>query len=140
MPRTPAAFAAVLAAGAILAPAADAADVTLRHKATKFAIKAPRGAKLSFSKGVYRVTTGALTISFSRSITTLTPSQFGTALLAQLKGRVVSRKATTSRFTAEVTVGSRRETVIATRKGTTMVVTTGSSPAKRPAKLTTISR
>lgn len=140
--------ACVIAAAAVIATAAFASrpagaaagDVTLKHKASGFSIKAPRGAKLSVRKGVYVVKGAGLTISFSRSISNATPSQFGTALLGQLGGSVVSRAATKRQFSGEVNVGTRREAFVVTRAGRGVVVTTGTSSASAPVTLATIKR
>ncbi|HZO35380.1 MAG TPA: hypothetical protein VFB41_00745 [Solirubrobacteraceae bacterium] len=135
---------ALLASSATLASAAGMSiaggDVTLKHKASGFSIKAPSGAKLTVRKGVYVIKAKGLTVSFSRSITSTTPSQFGTALLGQLGGKVVSRSAGKRQFTAEVDVGARRETFIAKRAGTAVVVTTGTSATKAPVALARIKR
>ena len=73
--------------------AAGGGDVTLHHKSSGFSIRAPRGSKLTVRKGVYVIKGPGLTVSFSRSVTAITPSQFGTALLGQLGGAIVSRAA-----------------------------------------------
>jgi hypothetical protein len=117
-----------------------AATVTLRHRATRFRITAPRGFRLRFSKGVYILAKGRRRMSFSRAVTGTTPSAFGAALLEQLGGRVVSRRATARRFTARVDRGSDRETVVVARDGRFLAVTTSTSPASRPDSLATVRR
>lgn len=131
-----------LAAVACLALAGSAvgasATVMLRHAASGFSVKAPRGFSLKVQKGVYVLRKGPVRISFSRSVTGITPSQFGSALLAQLGGTVASQRATRSRFTAEVVVGSRREAVVVWRSGGRLAVITGSSPAGAPLSLAAV--
>ena len=109
--------------------------VTLRHAPSGFSIQAPSGYRLGVSKGVYVLKKGGSTLSFSRSVTSVTPSQFGGALLAQLRGRVVSRGGDGRQFTGQVNVGNRREAFVVTRNGPQLTVTTGSSPAASPLSL-----
>ena len=112
--------------------------VTLRDAPSGFTIKAPSGYSLSVSKGVYVLKKGASTLSFSRSVTTVTAAQFGTALLQQLGGRVVSRSGDARQFTGQVAVGNRREAFVITRDGSLLDVTTGSSSASNPLTLTLV--
>jgi hypothetical protein len=130
------------AASLAVSGAASAAtgEVTLRHRASGFSIKAPRGARLTVRKGVYVVKATGLTISYSRSIAGSTPTQFGTALLGQLGGSVVSRAAGKREFAAEVNVGTRRETFVVRRSNGRVAVVTGTSPAAAPVPLPTIRR
>lgn len=133
---------AILVAGAFAAvPVATAqADVTLRHAKSGFSVKAPEGSKLTIRKGVYTVRNPAgWTITYSRSISSTKPAQFGAALLSQLGGAVVSRSATKSRFTAEVNVGARRETVVAWRSSGSVAVITGTSAVGAPLSLASVS-
>ena len=120
--------------------AAGGGDVTLHHKSSGFSIRAPRGSKLTVRRGVYVIKGPGLTVSFSRSVTAITPSQFGTALLGQLGGAIVSRAASKRQFVAEVNVGSRRETFVARRAGAAVAVTTGTSSSAVPVALATIKR
>ena len=128
------------ALGSTATAGAASSDVTLRHPASGFSIKAPQGSKLTVRKGVYVVKSRGLTVSFSRSVTAITPSQFGTALLGQLGGAVVTRSASKTQFTAEVNVGARRETFVAKRRGAAIAVTTGTSTAAGAVTLATVRR
>ena len=109
--------------------------MTLRHAPSSFTIKAPAGYRLSVSKGVYVLKKGGSTLSFSRTVTSVTPSQFGSALLQQLGGRVVSRGGNARQFTGQVVVGNRREAFVIARDGPRLAVTTGSSPNAAPLAL-----
>lgn len=116
--------------------------VTLRHRPTSFAIRAPRGFVLRVRDGVYvlKQRRAGQSMSFSRSVTSVTPEQFGAALLAQLGGRVAARSSGTTRFSAQVDRGSRRETVLVLRQGETLAIVTASAPKRRPVSLRTVSR
>lgn len=125
---------------AAVATASGSSMVIVRHRATRFRITAPRGFRLRFSKGVYVLTKGRRRMSFSRAITSTTPAAFGGALLQQLGGRVVQRRASGNRFSALVNRGTERETVVVARDGTVLEVTTGTAPRSRPLSLTTLRR
>lgn len=116
--------------------------VTLRHRPSSFTIRAPRGFRLQVRDGVYvlRAPGRGQSMSYSRSLTGVTPEQFGTALLAQLGGRVAARTAGAAQFTAQVDRGSRRETVVVVRRGDALAVTTASAPRRRAIALATVRR
>ncbi len=108
--------------------ALGASTVTLRHPPTGFSIKAPSGFTLAFRKGVYVLKNGRLAMSFSRSVTDVTPGQFGNALLRQLGGNAVAREANPREFGARLDRGQRREAFVVVRDGELLAVTTSSSP------------
>jgi hypothetical protein len=116
--------------------------VTLRHRPSSFTIRAPRGFTLRVRGGVYvlRAPGRGQSMSFSRSLTGVTPEQFGDALLAQLGGRVAARAARPTQFIARVDRGARRETVVIVRRGDALAVTTASAPRRRPIALATVRR
>jgi hypothetical protein len=130
-------------APAVSAPASAAkrsGTVTLRHRATRFSIRAPRGFRLRFSKGVYVLSRGARRMSFSRALTGTAPGAFGDALLQQLGGSVVSRRASANRFTAQIDRGADREGVVVARDGKVLEVTTATSRRSQPLALSTVRR
>ena len=116
--------------------------ITLRHRPSSFTVQAPRGFVLRTRDGVYvlKERGGGRSMSFSRSVTSVTPTQFGAALLKQLGGRVASRRSAATRFSAQVDRGSRRETVVVLRQGKTLAVITASAPKQRPIGLSTVNR
>ena len=109
--------------------------MTLRHTPSGFSIQAPAGYSLSVSKGVYVLKKGSSTLSFSRSVTTVTAAQFGGALLQQLGGKVLSKGGDARQFTGQVAVGNRREAFVIARDGSRLAVTTSSSPSSSPLAL-----
>ncbi len=132
---------ALVAALALAGSGAGAGGfVTLRHAQSGLTINVPAGYRLSVSKGVYVLKKGSSTLSFSRSVTTVTPAQFGAALLQQLGGRVVSRGGSAKQFAGQVVVGNRREAFVIARDGSRLTVTTGTSPASTPLALSLVKR
>ncbi len=79
-------------------------------------------------------------MSFSRSVTSVAPAQFGAALLQQLGGTVVSRGGTVRQFSAQIDCSGRREAFVVARVGAQLAVTTGSSPSARPLPLAVVAR
>ena len=129
---------AVAAADALPAQkksASTAAFVTLRHAASGFSIQAPAGFSLSVHSGVYLMRKGNISVGFSRTVTTVSPTQYGAALLQQLGGRLVYRNGTASQFAAQVDRGARRESVLIRRDGPRLIVLTSSAPPSRALSL-----
>jgi len=122
------------------AAAGQVGYATLRHAPTGFSVQAPRGFGLSFRRGVYVLRDAQLTMSFSRSVTSVAPAQFGAALLQQLGGTVVSRGGTVRQFSAQIDRSGRREAFVVARVGAQLAVTTGSSPSARPLPLAVVAR
>ena len=79
-----------------------------------------------------------MTISFSRSVTSVTPAQFGAALLQQLGGNVLIRDGDARHFVAQVRRGSRGDTFVVERTGSRLAVTTSSSSKTLPVALETL--
>ena len=128
------------AAAAMRSAARAGGYVTLRHPPTDFSIEAPAGFALVFRKGVYVLKNGELAMSFSRSVTDVTPGQFGNALLRQLEGNLVVREANSREFGAELDRGGRREAFVVVRDGEHLAVTTSSSPVSAPVPLRVLRR
>ena len=110
--------------------------MTVRHAPSNFSIDVPAGFTLGVSKGVYVLRHGGSTLTFSRSVTTVTPAQFGTALLGQLGGTVRSKQVDARGFAAQVATGGRYESFAVVRDGSQLAVTTNSEksvpdPARR---------
>ncbi len=120
--------------------ASTAAFVTLRHAASGFSIEAPAGFSLSVHSGVYLMRNGNISVGFSRTVTTVSPTQYGAALLQQLGGRLVYRNGTASQFAAQVDRGARRESVLIRRDGHRLLVLTSSAPPSRALSLPVVLR
>lgn len=131
---------ATSAAGGAAAATSTAAFevVTLRHAPSGFSIRAPEGFKLSLRNGVYVLRKGRVSVSFSRSATSVTPLQFGTALLGQLGGRVVVRTGDARHLVAQVERGSRRDAFVVERIGSRLAVTTSAAANSLPVALETL--
>jgi hypothetical protein len=114
--------------------------VTLRHPPTGFSIRAPEGFGLSFNKGVYVLRSGTLAMSFSRSVSDVTPWQFGTALVRQLGGKVLAREWNHREFAAQLDRGGRGEAFVVVRSGARLAVTTSSAPISVPVALSLLRR
>jgi hypothetical protein len=108
------------------AAAAQPGLTTVRHAPSGFSIQAPAGTTLRVSKGVYVLKHGGSTLTFSRSLTNVTPEQFGTALLGQLGGTVRARQTDGRSFAAQIAVPGRIESFAIVRHGAQLDVTTSS--------------
>lgn len=129
----------IVALPAAASPSAEAFTIiTLRHAPSGFSIRAPEGFTLSFRDGVYILRKGSVTASFSRSVTSVTPSKFGSALLQQLGGRVVLRAGDAKHLVAQAQRGSRRDAFVVERIGSRLAVTTSSSSNGLPIALETL--
>lgn len=128
------------AAATVDARAAAARTVTLRHRASGFTIRAPRGFRLAVEDGVYVLRKGAVTMSHSRTTSPAGAAELGDALLQRLGGQTRSRRASGTQFTAQVARGAFRETVVVRKAGDTVAVTTASAPARRALSLATVRR
>ena len=104
----------------------------MRHAPSGFSIQAPAGSTLQLSKGVYVLRHGASTLTFSRAVTTVTPAQYGTALLGQLGGTVRARQADARSFAAQVVATGRVESFAVVRDGAQLDVTTSSDRSTPP--------
>jgi hypothetical protein len=136
-----AAVSAALALGPTPPPAAaQSSFVTLRHAPSGLTLSAPRGTRLTVSRGVYVLRRGSTRFTFSRTVTTVTPRQFGEALVGQLGGRVRSRSASARRFTVVLDRGAAPARSRDRRRGGVVEVTTSTSPRRRPASLATVRR
>jgi hypothetical protein len=116
-------------AAASATAAAGPGLTTVRHAPSGFSIQAPAGTTVRVAKGVYVLKRGGSTLTFSRSLTGVTPAQFGTALLAQLGGTVRARQADGRSFAAQVAVPGRIESFAIVRHGAQLDVTTWSDRA-----------
>lgn len=114
--------------------------VTLTHEPSGFRIEVPTGFGLKVHKGVYILKKGKQSLSFSRSVTSVSPAEYGDALLKQIGGTVVSRRAGNDEFTAEADRGSHRETFVVDRAGGGIAVVTGRTPRSSPLSLQDLRR
>ena len=120
--------------------AAGGGDVTLRHKSSGFSIRAPRGSELAVRRGVYVIKSPGLTVSFSRSVTAITPSPVRRRAARSARRGDRLAHGEQAPVLAEVNVGTRREIFVARRAGAAVAVTTGTSSLAAPVALATIER
>ncbi len=90
--------------------------------------------------GVYVMRKGSVVVGFSRAVTTVSPSQYGTALLQQLGGQLVFRHGTAKEFAAQVDRGGTRESVFIRRDGSRLDVLTSSAPPRQALSLPVVQR
>jgi hypothetical protein len=136
--------AALAAAAAATAGAAVAANgqfrlVTVRHAPTKFSMRVPQGFGLSLRAGVYVVRKGAVTISYARLDTRVSPAELGAAMLQALPGRVLVRAGDNRHFVAAVAGGARNDHFVVERVGSRLAVT-ASTTRGVPVALETLRR
>ncbi len=105
-------------------------NVTLRHTPTGFSVSAPRGYGLSVSPGVYRITGGTVAVTVRIVRTTQGARAFGEKL-KRSGDRVVLRTGGRSRFRMLSDAGGVRTSRLVVRRGSVLVVTSGSHPGGR---------
>ncbi|MEA2124393.1 MAG: hypothetical protein QOI80_1175 [Solirubrobacteraceae bacterium] len=110
----------------------------LRDAGSHFSIQAPAGCELKVHQGVYVLTRGEASMSFSRSATAATPEDYGNALVEQLGGDVHLRRASPREFNAEVDDGQVRDSIVVVAAADGLYAMTARSPLDHPLPITTV--
>lgn len=97
---------------------------TLRHKKTKFRVKAPKGFKLKYKRGVYVISKGSARVSYSLLKSNATPTAAGNALAEQAGATVLKKKEGEKRWTATLERKGQKDYVTVKRRGKKLVTTT----------------
>ncbi|MBO9534788.1 MAG: hypothetical protein J7513_17575 [Solirubrobacteraceae bacterium] len=113
---------------------AAADDGVLHDDDSGFSIEAPAGYTLTVRDGVYvlRSKDGDRSLSFSRTATAASPTDYGDALLGAVGGEQVSREADETVFTAETDAGGERNTILINGEQGALAVFAGRSPTSDP--------
>lgn len=101
---------------------------TERLTSGDFSIEVPTGFTIEERDGVYVMSDGDRSISYSRTATDAAPEEFLQALLDQLGGDVADQDADGSSATAEVTRDGARELLVIRQDDGAIAVTTGHVP------------
>jgi hypothetical protein len=112
------------------APEAEPATTTLTSG--EFSIEVPVGFDIQERSGVYVMSDGARSISYSRTATDVSSEEFLQELLSQLGGEVISQDGDTSGSTAEVRRDGSREVLVIRQQDGAIAVTTAHVPDQDP--------
>ncbi len=93
-----------------------------------FSIQVPDGFDIEERSGVYVMSDGEQSISYSRTATGVSSEEFLNQLLAQIGGDVVSQDADGSGYTAEVDRDGARELIVIRQQDGAITVATGHVP------------
>ncbi len=107
---------------------------TLRHKKTKFKVKAPKGFKLKYRRGVYVVSKGRARVAYTLLKTNATPAKAGNALVEQTGATVLKKKESAKRFSATISRKSQKDYVVVKKRGSNLVTATYGIKKKKSKK------
>jgi hypothetical protein len=119
-------------------PGTASGNVKLTDADSGFSIVAPEGYALKVNKGVYVLTNGDRSMSFSRPASDVVPEAFGKALVKGLGGEVGLERSSPREYNAEVDRDGTRDTVVVVAGDDGPYVMTARSPSDDPIAIDTV--